>query len=304
MEIKTPFIWKNGELRDWDDTTDHNLTHTLHYGWWVFEWIRFYNTENGPKIFRLKEHIERFFYSASVLNLDINYSIEEIMNACIETVAASWVNTGYIRPIAYYGYGKMGLYPEGAKVETVISVWKWGKYLSDKAIDVKISNIRRIHPMTTDIKAKITGNYVNSVMVSLEIHKQGYDEGLLLDTDWYIAEGPGENIFFVKNWQLYTPALGNLLPGITRDTIKNLYQELFTKEVIEDKINPEELDKFDEAFFVGTAAEVTPIWSITTEDWKKIQYKSWESGSITNSLKTLYLDTVSGENKSKLDWLY
>ncbi len=283
---------------------DHNLTHTLHYGWWVFEWIRFYDTENWPKIFRLQEHIERFFYSASVLGIEIPYSIEEIRNACIETVIASKVNAGYIRPIAYYGYGKMGLFPEGAKIETVISVWKWGKYLSDKAIDVKISHIRRIHPSTTDVKAKITGNYVNSVLVSLDIHKQWYDEGLLLDTEWYIAEWPGENIFFIKKWQLYTPAIGNLLPGITRDTIKILYKEIFGKEVIEEKITPDRLEEFEEAFFVWTAAEVTPIGSITTEDGKKIEYSSGEAGSISNSLKNTYLNVVSGKDKSKLNWLY
>ncbi|MDQ7023281.1 MAG: branched-chain-amino-acid transaminase [Candidatus Gracilibacteria bacterium] len=216
MNIKTPYIWKNGKFIKWEDAMDHNLTHSLHYGTGVFEGIRFYPTSAGPKIFRLKEHIERLFYSASILELKIPFSKEEIIQAHINLVAKSGVESGYLRPLIYYGTGKMGMNPEGAKVETVISAWNWGKYLADKAIDVKISKYKRIHPETADMNAKVSGGYYNNVLVSLEVKKENFDEGLLLDTNGFIAEGPGENIFFIKGNKMYTPEVGTILPGITR----------------------------------------------------------------------------------------
>lgn len=303
MNIKTPYIWKNGTFIDWDDTQDHHLSHALHYGSWVFEWIRFYNTANGPKIFKLQEHIDRFFYSASVFQMDIPFSKEEIMQACIETVAKSWESEGYIRPIMYYGTWKMWLNPTWAKVETVISVWKFGKYLWEKAIDVKIPKTRRVDPRTTDMNAKICGNYSNSILVSLEIKKDGYDEGLLLDTNDYIAEGPGENIFFVQGNQVVTPELGTILPGITRATIIDLFKDKFGIEVEQRKISPDELGNFDEAFFVWTAAEVTPIASITNEAKEKFDYTSWNPDSISKKMSEFYHKVVIWKDSNYMQHL-
>ena len=303
MNIKTPYIWKNGTFIDWDDTQDHHLSHALHYGSWVFEWIRFYNTANGPKIFKLQEHIDRFFYSASVFQMDIPFSKEEIMQACIETVAKNWESEGYIRPIMYYGTWKMWLNPIWAKVETVISVWKFGKYLWEKAIDVKIPKTRRVDPRTTDMNAKICGNYSNSILVSLEIKKDGYDEGLLLDTNDYIAEGPGENIFFVQGNQVVTPELGTILPGITRATIIDLFKDKFGIKVEQRKISPKELGSFDEAFFVWTAAEVTPIASITNEAKEKFDYISWNPDSTSKKMSEFYHKVVTWKDSNYMQHL-
>lgn len=302
MDIKTPYIWENWELIPWDDAMDHNLTHSLHYWTWVFEGIRFYPTDNWPKIFRLKEHIDRLFYSASVLELEIPYSPEEIIKACQEVVAKSWVEMWYIRPLVYYGTWKMGLYPKWAKVNTVISAWKWGKYLADRAIDVKISKYKRMHPETADMNAKVSWGYYNNVLVSLEVHKEGFDEGLLLDYEGYIAEGPGENIFFIKDNKLYTPAPSTILPWITRATIMQLAKEKLNIDCEETKILPTELSNFSEAFFVWTAAEVTPIWSITYS-WEKINFKSWEENSLTNKIKDIYMDVVYGRDEEYKEWL-
>ncbi len=302
MEIKTPYIWKNWEFIFWEKATDHNLTHSLHYWTGAFEGIRFYETSNWPKIFRLKEHIERLFYSANTLELKNPFSKEEIIKACIDIVKKSWIESWYLRPIVYYWTWKMWLNPTWASVETVISAWNWGKYLADKAIDVKISKYKRMHPETADMNAKISGWYYNNVLVSLEIKKEGFDEGLLLDTDWFIAEWPGENIFFIKWNKIFTPEVWTILPGITRATIIEIVEEKFWIKVVEEKIIPENLEEFDEAFFVGTAAEVTPIWSITFS-WKKINFSSWEKNSLTNKIKNYYLDIVSWKIEKYLNWL-
>ena len=302
MNIKTPYIWKNWDFINWDDAMDHNLTHSLHYWTGVFEGIRFYPTSNWPKIFRLKEHIERLFYSASILELNIPYSKEEIMQAHIDIVAKSWIESWYLRPLVYYWEGKMWLNPTGAKVETVISAWNWGKYLADRAIDVKVSKYKRMHPETADMNAKVSGWYYNNVLVSLEVKKENFDEGLLLDTNWFIAEGPGENIFFVKWNKIYTPKIGTILPWITRATIIQIAKEKLNIEVIEEKITPDRLWEFDETFFVGTAAEVTPIWSITYK-WEKNIYKSWEENSMVNTIKDFYMDIVCGKDEVYKEWL-
>lgn len=302
MNIKTPYIWKNGEFIAWDDAMDHNLTHSLHYWTGVFEGIRFYPTSKWPKIFRLKEHINRLFYSASVLELEIPFSKEEIMQASISIVAKSWVEMWYLRPIVYYGTGKMWLNPKWAKVETVISAWNWGKYLADRAIDVKISKYKRMHPETADMNAKVSWGYYNNVLVSLEVKKENFDEWLLLDTNWFIAEGPGENIFFVKGDKIYTPETWTILPWITRATIIQIVKEKLNIEVIEEKISPERLAEFDEAFFVWTAAEVTPIWSITYNGEKNI-FTSWEENSLSEKIKGFYMWIVGWEDEEYEEWL-
>ena len=304
MNIKTPYIWKNWKFIKWEEALDHNITHSLHYGSWVFEGIRFYPTSNGPKIFRLKEHIDRLFYSASVMNMKIPFSKEEIIDATIQLVKKSWVESWYIRPLVYYGYGKMWLNPEGAPLEIIISAWAWWKYLSEKPIKVKIPTIRRIDPQTTPMGAKICWNYANSILASLEIKRDWYDEWLLLDTQWFIAEWPGENIFFVKWKEVFTPTVWTILPGITRDTIIKLFKDKFWIDVKETRIHPNQLWEFNEAFFVGTAAEVTPIWSITDEYGKTYDYKSWEKDSITQKIKEIYFNVVTWKDKNYLKWLY
>lgn len=305
MKIKTPWIWKNGEMIERDSALEHNLTHTLHYWWWVFEWIRFYETPVWTKIFRLKEHIERLFYSAWVLDLKIPYTEKEIMQACIDVVKKSWEKSWYIRPIVYYGYEKMWLYPWWMKAQIAISAWKWWKYLSKDSVEVKVSKTRRIHPTTTDINAKICGNYANSILVSLEIHKEWYDEWLLLDTEWYIAEGPGENIFFIKNKkEIHTPRIWTILAWITRDSIIKLVKDKFWIIVKERLIPPYKLNEYEECFFVGTAAEVTPISSITDIHWIKNIYSSWDPDSISKKIQKIYLDTVSWKEEKYLNWLH
>ena len=302
--MKTKYIWQNWKLVDWDKVIDHNITHSLHYGSAVFEGIRFYNTKNWPKVFRLKEHIERLFYSASCIWMEIPFSKQELIDGTLDLIKNIEVNEWYIRPIAYYGYGKMWLNPTWAPVEVVISAWAWWKYLSSKAINVKIPSIRRIDPQTIPMWAKISWNYANSILASLEIKKWWFDEWLLLDTQWFIAEWPGENIFFVKDNKVYTPVEWTILPWITRDTIIKLFKDKFDIEVIKTRIHPQQLGEFTETFFVWTAAEVTPIWSIVDEQWNKYTYSSWEKDSLTSKIGDIYYKVVSWEDKNYLDWLY
>lgn len=302
MNFKTPYIWKNWEFISWDNAWDHNLTHALHYGTWVFEWIRFYSTKTWAKIFRLKEHIDRLFYSAWVLEVEMLYTKEDLMKATIELIAKCGEQTWYIRPIVYYGINKMWLYPKWASIEVVISAWKWWKYLANKAIDVKISKYRRTDPTTAVMEAKVTWWYYNSALVSLEVHKEWFDEWLLLSTDWNIAEGPWENIFFIKWNKVYTPAKWTILPWITRMTVIQLFKDKLWIEVLEEKITPTRLWNFEEAFFTWTAAEVTPIWSITF-DWEKYNYKSWENSSLTKRMEEIYKKVNTWEDENYLDWL-
>lgn len=304
MEIKTDFIWRNSEVIAWDEARDHNLTHSLHYGWACFEGIRFYNTDKWPKIFKLSQHIDRLFYSAGVLNITIPYTKEQIMADTIELVKKNNVSAWYIRHIVYSWYGKMWLNPTWANTEVVISVWKWWKYLSDNPIRVKISKTRRIHPDTTDMKAKISGNYANSILVSHETKASWFDEWLLLDTTWFIAEWPGENIFFVKWNKVITPSLWTILPWITRASVIELLKNELWIVVIEQKISPDDLAWFDESFFTWTAAEVTPIWSITTEAWVTCVFQTWKEGSLTGKIKALYNDVVTWKEEKYLNWLY
>ena len=299
MSIKTPYIWRNGEFIWWDECTDHNVNHSLHYWSWVFEWIRFYSTDKWPKIFRLKEHIERLFYSAKVMNLKMDFSEEEVMKACIDTVAKSGVESGYIRPIVYQSSDKMSVIADN-KIDVVISVWPWGKYLWDHSVSVKIPKTRRIAPQTADMSAKVCGYYSNSILASQEILWTDFDEILLLDIENYIAEGSWENVFFIKWNEIHTPELWTILPWITRFSIIQILKERFNIDVIERKIKPEEIKDFDEAFFTWTAAEVTVIWNITDEEWNKIEFKN----ELSEKIKTLYLDIVAWKEEQYIDWLY
>lgn len=285
------FIWMNGKLTPWEESNTHILTHTLHYGTGVFEGIRFYDTPKGPAIFKLKEHVDRLFYSAKAFEMNIPYSKEEIMTAIIKTVGENELTTGYIRPLVYFGAEKLGINPTGNSINVSIAAWYWGAYLGENPIKVKTSDFIRIHPKSTIADAKICGHYVNSTLASLQIKRAGYDEGLLLDYKGNIAEGPGENLFLVKNGKVITPKSGTILPGITRATIMDICGDL-NIEVREETLKLEDAYNADEAFFVGTAAEVTPIGSI---DDNLISEKM---GEVTSKIRNAYMDIVKGKNSN------
>ena len=293
----TEKIWMDGKIVNWNDAKIHILTHTLHYGGGAFEGIRFYKTDKGPAIFRLREHIDRLYKSAEPLTMKIPFSKEEMINAVRETVRVNKISAGYIRPICYFGYGKMGLNPTGAPVNCSVAVWPWGSYLGDEAVNVKISKYIRIHPKSTVADAKICGHYVNSILASIEAKEAGYDECILLDSSGNVCEGPGENLFIVKEGKLVTPPLGNVLPGITRASVIQIAKDNGIK-VEEKQIKVSELKSADEAFFTGTAAEVTAINKI---DGAKIG--NGGIGPITEKLKKIFMDAVHGRNKKYEKWL-
>lgn len=294
---ETEKIWMDGKFVDWKDAKIHVLTHSLHYGSGVFEGIRFYKTEKGPAIFRLKEHVERLLYSAQALKMKIPFSKEEIMQAIKETVKINKIDEGYIRPISFFGYGKMGLNPEGASLSFAIAVWPWGAYLGEEAVKIKTSKFIRIHPKSLVADAKICGHYVNSILANLEAKEAGFDEALLLDYKNNIAEGPGENLFIAKNDVIKTPKLGTILPGITRDSIIKIARDL-GYEVKEENLKLEDLYMANEAWYTGTAAEVTAIKQV---DGKTIG--NGKIGPITKILKEKYSNIVKGKDKKYLDWL-
>jgi len=293
---ETKFIWMDGKLIDWKESKIHVLTHSLHYGSGVFEGIRFYNTAKGPAIFRLKEHVERLFNSALVLNMEIPFSKEEITKAIIETVKINGISVGYIRPLIYFGYGKMGLGIKDAPVNVIVACWPWGSYLGEDPIKAKISSFKRINPQTSWMHAKITGHYANSILAGEEVKRLGYHEALLLDSQGNIAEGPGENFFIVKGNFLLTPPLGAILPGITRDSIMQISKD-FEISVREQYLTPEDTFNAEEAFFTGTAAEVTPIKSINDHPMK------YPLGPISKKLMDEYHNIVQGKNSKYAHWL-
>lgn len=290
-------IWMNGKMKNWKDAKVHLLTHSLHYGSGIFEGIRFYNTPKGPAVFLLKEHTKRLFYSAKCMNMKVPYSQKEICTAILKTIKVNKVKSGYIRPIFYYGYGKMGLNPLGAPLDCAIAIWPWGSYLGEQAINVKTSSYIRIHPDSTKADAKICGHYVNSILAHVEAKKAGYHEALLLDNRGKVAEGPGENLFMVKDGKLITPKTTSILPGLTRTTIIKLSKKLGYK-TLERDITPAELKKADELFFTGTAAEVTPIAKID-----KTKISKGKMGPVTEEIKSLYMRVVKGKEPKYEKWL-
>lgn len=290
-------IWMDGKMVPWKKAQTHVLTHTLHYGGGVFEGIRFYKTTKGPAIFRLKEHIDRLFYSAKALDMKIPFSKKELIQAAKDIVNVNKLQKGYIRPLVYYGYGKMGLDPRGCPVNVTIAAWPWGAYLGEKPVKTKISQYMRIHPSTTVTDAKVCGHYVNSILASLEIHKKGFDEALLLDYKGNLAEGPGENVFIVQNGVLITPPLGSILAGITRASIIEIAQQQKIR-VKEEKITKKMLYAADEAFFTGTAAEVTAIAQID-----KHKINKGKMGPITASIKEIFTKAIHGEDPRYKKWL-
>ncbi|MCX8031479.1 MAG: branched-chain amino acid transaminase [Thermodesulfovibrionales bacterium] len=298
---KSDKIWMDGSLVDWENAKIHILTHTLHYGLGVFEGIRCYETKKGPAIFRLKEHVKRLFQSAKIFLLDIPFSEEEICNAIINTVKVNNLKECYIRPIVYLGDGAMGLYPKGNPVRVAIAVWQWGAYLGDegleKGIKVKVSSFIRNHVNSNMCRGKVCGYYVNSQLAKKEAIACGYDEALLLDTEGYVSEGSGENIFILKKGVLKTTPLTSILEGITRDSIITIAKDLGI-ETKEERFTRDEVYLADEAFFTGTAAEVTPIREL---DGRIIG--SGKRGVITEKIQTIFFDTVKGRIDKYSYWL-
>jgi len=288
---KTEYIWFNGEFVPWDEARIHVITHTLHYGTGVFEGIRAYKTDRGAAIFRLGEHLERFRYSCEALQLELPFPLNELADASAELLRRCKLEQGYIRPLIFYGYGEMGLNPAGAPVETLIACWPWGAYLDHESIDVKISKYIRIHPGSTVADAKICGHYVNSLIAVQEVLGSEFHEALLLDFRGFIAEGPGANLFLIKDGAIHTPKLGTILAGVTRDTVIQLARS-FDIEVIERDIEPADAFAADEAFFTGTAAEVTPIRSIDRN-----VIGDGGVGPVTTRIRDGYLDVVYGRMK-------
>lgn len=301
MDDLDGFIWKDGKLIDWRGATTHVLTHSLHYGLAVFEGLRVYETVKGPAIFRLQDHTDRLFHSAHILNIKIPFSKEIINRAQIDVVRENKLNSCYIRPLAYYGSGKLGVAPPTNDVHVIIAAWPWGAYLGEdgmtKGIRIKTSSYTRNHVNITMCKAKASGNYMNSIMANAEATRDGYDEALLLDAEGYVAEGSGENFFIVYKNRLITPDLTCALEGITRETVIQLAHEIGL-EVIEKRITRDEVYIADEAFFTGTAAEVTPIREL---DGRQIGNGS--RGPITEALQKHYFIVVKGEDAKHEHWL-
>lgn len=293
-------IWMDGELVDWEDAKVHVLTHSLHYGSGVFEGIRCYKTVKGPAVFRHMEHMQRLFNSAKLHSMEIPYTPGELCKATKELIRANELEECYIRPIAYRGYGEMGLNPLNVPVNVSIAVWPWGTYLGEeglrKGIRVKVSSWRRISPNTLTPQAKNTGQYSNSILAKLESLKCGYDEAIMLDYRGFVSEGPGENVFVVKNGVIYTPPEhASILPGITRDSIITLAGDM-GYEVVEKDLTRAELYSADEAFFTGTAVELTPIREIDG-------YEIGKPGKITRRLQRKFFDVTKGKDPNYASWL-
>jgi branched-chain amino acid aminotransferase len=297
---KTDKIWMDGKLVDWDDANVHVLTHTLHYGSGVFEGIRAYPTARGPAVFRLTDHMRRLHDSATLLHMDLPYSVEELVEATKETMRANRLDSGYIRPIAFLGYGEMGLNPLPCPVNVAIAAWPWGTYLGEEGlrhgVRMKISTWRRMDPNINPVAAKGTGIYINSSLAKVEALHGGYDEAILLNTAGDVAEATGENVFLVKNGDLITPPLSaGALEGITRDSVMTIARDLGYR-VSEQTLLRTDLYLADEAFLSGTAAEIVPIREV---DDREIG----EPGEVTRKIQETYFAAVHGQVDKYADWL-
>jgi branched-chain amino acid aminotransferase len=297
---ETEKIWMNGELVDWGKATVHVGTHGLHYGTGVFEGIRCYETAKGPAVFRLTDHLKRLHDSADLLYMQLPYSVDELHAACMDVIAANGLPECYLRPIAFSGYGELGVSTAGNPVDVVIMSWPWGAYLGDEGmkngIRVKVSSWQRVGPNTIPHASKATGIYLNSMLAVTEANRAGYDEAILLTADGFIADGSGENVFIVKDGTIATPPLStSILPGITRDSLIQIAQDLgYTVE--EKNLIRSDLVTADEIFMTGTAAEVTPIREV---DDREIG----PPGPVTKELQTAYLDTCRGKSERWAQWL-
>jgi len=299
---KAEKIWMNGQLIPWDEARVHVLTHALHYGTGVFEGIKCYETVKGPAIFRLKEHMQRLLNSAKIYQMPVSYSVDELCAAAKETVKINGLNSCYIRPIAFYGYGEMGVNPRKNKVDVSIIVWKWGAYLGEEGIEkgirVMISSWQRIDSRSLPTHAKATANYANSVLAKLEALDLGFDEAIMLNSHGNLCEGSGENLFIIKDGVLITPPPGaGALPGITRGSAMAVARDLGIPIEMRDVLR-EELMLADEAFFTGTAAEVTPIREV---DGRAIGNNG--RGEITEKIQSKFFDIVNGKDEKYFHWL-
>ena len=301
MSDRDGVIWFDGKMVPWREANVHVLTHTLHYGMGVFEGVRAYETDKGPAIFRLKEHTDRLFNSAKIMNMEIPYSKEEITQAQLAAVRDNNLDSAYLRPMCFYGSEGMGLRADNLETHTIVAAWEWGSYLGadnmNNGIRIKTSSFTRHHVNISMCKAKANGHYINSMLALQEAITDGYDEALLLDVEGFVAEGSGENIFIVSDGVIYTPDLTSALNGITRNTIMKLANDL-GYEVIEKRITRDEVYIADEAFFSGTAAEVTPIRELDNRP-----IGSGTRGPITEKLQSLYFDIVQGKVEKYNDWL-
>ncbi|MFW2440696.1 MAG: branched-chain amino acid transaminase [Arenicellales bacterium] len=301
MADRDGVIWYDGQLVPWREATTHVLTHTLHYGLGVFEGVRAYEAEGGTAIFRLHDHTNRLFRSAHILNMGIPFSKQELNDAQCAVVRENGLKNAYLRPMCFYGAEGIGLRADNLKTHVIVAAWDWGSYLGEegmeKGIRIHTSSFTRHHVNITMCKAKSNGNYTNSILALQEARANGYDEALLLDPEGFVAEGSGENIFIIRNNIIYTPELTSALDGITRDTIIHFIDELGLK-LIEKRITRDEVYIADEAFFTGSAAEVTPIRELDNR-----QIGEGCRGPITTKLQAMYFDQIHGRRDSHQEWL-
>ena len=301
MADRDGFIWYDGKLVPWRDATTHVLTHSLHYGLSVFEGVRAYDTVSGTAIFRLKEHTDRLFNSAHIYMMKMPFDKATVMDAQREVVSANKLKSAYLRPIAFYGSEKMGVSPRGAQVHVAIAAWEWGAYLGEegleKGIRVKTASFARHHVNVTMPRAKVASTYANSILANLEATTDGYDEALLLDTDGFVAEGAGENLFIVRDGVIYEPEIASALAGITRATVHALAKDLGL-EVRTRRLTRDDIYIADEAFFTGTAAEVTPIRELDNRT-----IGAGHRGPVTTKIQSLFFEVVGGKVPAHADWL-
>ena len=301
MADRDGLIWYDGKMVPWRDATTHVLTHSLHYGLSVFEGLRAYKTARGTAIFRLKEHTDRLFNSAHIYMMKLPWDRATLMDAQRQVVRENKLDSCYVRPIAFYGSEKMGVSPKGASVHVAIAAWPWGAYLGadglEKGIRVKTSSFARHHVNVTMARAKIASTYANSILANMEALDHGYDEGLLLDVDGFVAEGAGENLFIVKDGVIHEPEIASALTGITRNTIHRLAKDLGF-DLVTKRLTRDDVYIADEAFFTGTAAEVTPIRELDGR-----QIGTGRRGPITEKLQSAFFDIVNGRSEKYNDWL-
>ncbi|MFM8625128.1 MAG: branched-chain amino acid transaminase [Betaproteobacteria bacterium] len=302
MDDRDGKIWMDGQMVEWRDAKIHVLSHTLHYGCGAFEGVRAYKTAQGTAIYRLKEHTQRLFNSAKILRMNIPFSLEAVMQAQVDVVRENKLESCYLRPLTWIGSQKLGVSPKGNKIHIMVAAWAWGAYLGEeglkRGIRVKTSSYTRHHVNITMTQAKAVSNYTNSILANMEALDEGYDEALLLDASGFVSEGAGENIFVIKDGVVYTPDLSaGALNGITRNTIFHICKDLGI-ELVQKRITRDEIYICDEAFFTGTAAEVTPI-----RELDRVQIGAGSRGPITEKIQTAFFDIVNGRNPKYAAWL-
>ncbi len=300
MDVDT--IWQDGDFVDWDDATVHVLTHALHYGTGIFEGVRCYDTDEGPAIFRWDEHLERFYQSAQPYDMEIPFSRTELTEATLELLRREELRSCYIRPVAFYGYGSLGVSPKENPVDTAIAAWPWGTYLGEEAlergVDVMISSWRKYASSQVPTNAKTTGLYVNSLLAGEEARRNGYTEAIVLNKEGQVAEGPGENVFLVRDGEIYTPGLSqSILDGVTRNTVIELARERDYTVHDQATISRGELNTADELFFTGTAAEVTPIRKVDN-----VVVGDGSRGPVTEELQQAFFDLVERRTDAHEEW--